>query len=77
MGKAGMPGGIQNLGKDNYCPIPTVELPTVPRWGQKDEKSLRKEPLFLSMEILHPALLLGSEQRRLSRTEAEGNWENF
>ena len=72
-----MLGGIQNSRKGTHCPIPTVELPTVPQWGQKEDRAVSKEPLFLPVGILHSALLLGSKQRRLPRTEAEGNWENF
>lgn len=71
-----MLGGIQNFRKGTRCPIPIVYLPTAPRQGQKEDSGVSKEPLLLPVEILHPALLLGSKQKRLPRMEAEGNWEN-
>lgn len=61
-------------GKGGHGPTPAMEPLTVPLCGQKDACYLSKEPFSLLKEILHPTLLSGSKQKRLSRIEAEENW---
>lgn len=62
--------------KETQTPSPPWRLPQC-LYGDKRIKSLSKKAVFLSLEILHPALLLGRKQKRWCRMEAEGKYHDY